>query len=675
MFIRTLTLFIFVFLPQAVAAGEFPLVFSDSGGAEIVIEKPPQRVVSLVPSITEILFSIGADSAVAGITHHSLLPHGMAEKPVVGGFLSPDLARAAALEPDVVFYTELQQGVVEAFGREVILIDLSANSVEQGFAHIRLLGRMFEREAESAAVLEEQQQLLTLVEMKTAALSAAERPRVIRLMGSDPVMVPGDDSFQNEYIRRAGGTAPLFGKNGSIVSLDLSEWQDFNPQVIYACGDGASIFPLLQLPGWKDVDAIQDNRVMFFPCDLTCRVAAHPGSFVAWLAARLHEERFSDPQQQLLADGIVVRRPLLLPLTYISSAWVVESNIKDFNNKSVLVEFAEPMRILSTLEGWRENIRWVGNHYFPPPAWGLGHQEGVQGLRRTTLAALGREAVDTALLFTGADMGNLALVSRSYRDLQVTALVTAGVQGNAMRAAFDEGLYYELDDQGQEKSSGTINILLLTNATLSPRAMSRALIGATEAKSAALQDLDIRSSYSALFYPATGTGTDNILVVQGSGPPVDAAGGHTRLGELIGKVVYDGVRDAVLRQNGLSAGRTVFQRLRERKIDLSEICRSGDDHLCEAGMLEKLLLEPRYESFVHAALAISDDHERGLIKDLSSFNDWCRVIAAEIAGQPVELKTIDNESLPATLRLAFGALTSGFNGCGGTEACYENGKD
>jgi iron complex transport system substrate-binding protein len=101
--------------------------------------------------------------------------------------------------------------------------------------------------------------------------------------------------------------------------------------------------------------------------------------------------------------------------------------------------------------------------------------------------------------------------------------------------------------------------------------MSRAVITASEAKAAALADLDIRSGPTPGENQATGTGTDNILVVEGGGPPAELSGGHSRLGELIAHAVHAGVVEAVRRQNGLTAGRSIFQRLRERRIDLTEL--------------------------------------------------------------------------------------------------------
>ena len=61
-------------------------------------------------------------------------------------------------------------------------------------------------------------------------------------------------------------------------------------------------------------------------------------------------------------------------------------------------------------------------------------------------------------------------------------------------------------------------------------------------------DLDVRSSAAPRRYQATGTGTDNILVVQGTGIPIKLAGGHSKMGELIARAVYQGVLEAVSKQ-------------------------------------------------------------------------------------------------------------------------------
>jgi len=254
-------------------------------------------------------------------------------------------------------------------------------------------------------------------------------------------------------------------------------------------------------------------------------------------------------------------------------------------------------------------------------------------------------------------MDNLAIKKETFKEMTVYALVTAGVCSNAVRMGTDIGSYYE---------PGTINMIFLTNMKLSPRAMTRAIISATEGKTAALDDLDIRSSYLPLTAAATGTGTDNIIVVQGDNPPIDNAGGHTKLGELIASAVYEGVQEAINKQNGIFPGRKIFQRLQERRLELVALssqallaCGSPDRDY--AALLEEALLEPTVAGFLESALAVSDAHERGLVQDLESFRQWCRVTASEIAGQPVRvlIDPLGDADLPPVIRMAFNAILSG----------------
>lgn len=640
-----------------------PISFVDSSGQAISISQSPARVVSLVPSITEMLVGIGVDSSLIGVTYHSTLPPSTTEKVIVGGFANPSIERIEKLNPDLIFCSSLQKDIISHFQGKVPLITLQANSIEESFDHIRLLGEIFDAQEKAEKIISEQIHLLDLIERKTALIDENKKLRAMRLMGRSSVMTPGDDSFQNQYIRKAGGIPPSFGRNGNIIPVTLEEWQNFNPQALYSCGDNSELLQFLQQSAWKDVEAVQENRIFSFPCDLTCRVATNQGTFVSLLSARLYSDAFSNPENFVLNEGRVSERPLHLNLDYVNQARIVESNIRDFRNKSVIVEFSKPMEILSTLAGQRKGITTIANHYFPAPSWGLGHNDGLASLEDHTLQALGLDKDQSAFLFTGADIDNLAVVKKSYRNISVYALVTAGVKSNALRMATDEGKFYpeslfnnSFPVQGTDKP-GTINILLLSNVSLTPRAMTRAVINITEAKSAALQDLDVRSTPSPLENQATGTGTDNIIVVQGSGVTIDRTGGHTKIGQLIAEAVYEGVIQATQRQNGLTAQRSIFHRLQERHIDLYALAPS--DSIRQG--LESLLMEPAYADFLKMALTLSDRHEKGMLIDTTLFRQWCLFIASEIAGKPIQhlppLMNLDN--LPAMTQDSLSALISG----------------
>lgn len=640
-----------IFCPQAYAADGVPFApisFNDAAGSAITLKQRPQRVVSLVPTITETLLRLGAADRVVGITYHSILPPQAAGKEIVGGFFTPDVSSVAALKPDIIFYSTLQHDVVRYFKDNVQMVCLDAHGIAQSFSNIKLLGKIFNRSEQAQKIISAEKRQLELISAKVAKIPPQKRLRVMRLMGRDAVMTPGDDSFQNEYIRAAGGIAPGFGEVGNIISVTLQQWQKFNPQLLYACGGDKQVLKLLQRPGWRDVDAVRNHRIVFFPCELTCRAATHTGYFTAWLASAIYPEQFGDRANFVLPQQVVKRRAVPLQMDYVKSAEVVTTTIKDFANKAVVVRFKQPLQVVSTLEGERDNITAIANNYFPPPSWGLGHSEGLAKLRADTLQVLGLDPAATAILFTGANMENMAVVEKHFRDMRVVAIVTAGVMGNAMRMGYDDGGYYELDHADKKTTHGTINVLLLSNTRLSKRAMTRAIISATEAKSAALQDLDIRSSYSRSSHQATGTGTDNIIVASGVGSPVDSSGGHTKMGELIARAVYAGVQQAIHKQNGVVQQRSVFQRLRERGITVYELCKNYaeladiDDAKALQSQFEYLLLQPRNGAFIKSLMAISDAFDAGLITDTTSIDLWCRQLAAvNCAGKIPPVRSIN----------------------------------
>lgn len=631
----------------------------DAYGRQVTMSEPPRRVVSLVPGTTEMLLALGLGDRLQGITQFDRW-RGAGEKPaIMGGFFAPHLPAIEAAQPDCLFVSDVQKAVLARYREAGIpVLHLQAQGVEDIFRNLRLLGEIFQKVPEAEAICRQMQERLDLIQRKVSKVPPDRRVRVVRLMSDREMVVPGDDSFQNDFIRRAGGLPPTWGKTGAVIPVTPEAWQKFNPQVVFGCGPGLPTFgQLLQQPGWSPVEAVRQGRLLNFPCELTCRASVHAADFIAWLAASLYTAEFSDPKNTVLPQEVLSRRPLALDLPLVRRAELVQSRILDFEHKTLLLELSKPVMVLSTLEGPRQDITVVGNHYTPPPGWPLSHYRGLKKDRHLVYDVLGRSEKDTSLLFTGANMDNLAIKKEQFQDLTVYALATAGVEGNALRLSQDEGRYYE---------PGTINIIVLSNHQLSPRALSRAVIDITEAKTAALQDLDIRSTEQPVRWQATGTGTDNIIVVGGVGRVLEQAGGHAKLGELISRAVYEAVREAVGKQNGITSCRPVYQRLQERRVSLYGLLPATlppDRRQRLLSAWEALLLEPRTAGFLEAALSLSDAWERGQILDLTAYEAWCRQMAQELAGQPLspaQWQKLTGE-LPKPLHLACEALLNGLS--------------
>jgi len=503
-----------------------------------------------------------------------------------------------------------------------------------------------------------------IVARKISAIPKIKRKRVVRIMKGDEAMVPGDYSFQNEYIRLAGGIPPDLDKIGDIVSISKEEWIRFNPRIIYWCNqEGQIVKEIMQRPGWKEVEAVKKGKIFYVPCYLTCQTSVNAGDFAMWLSSGIYSGEFSRGEDLVMNEQKYTSKSIEIGLDYVKSASVLYGSINDFPNKALVIDFARPLSLISTLAGQRDGIETVGNNNFFPAFWQIGENIGLEEITEYICRFAGRPKKKSSFLFTGVNMDSLAVKRESFKGMEVYAIVTAGVTSNSVRMSADEGIFYEL---------GTINIILLPNVRLTQRAMQRAVISATEAKTAALQDLDIRSKYSPLYHQATGTGTDNILVVEGNGKNIDNAGGHSKMGELIARAVYSAVSDGISKQNGIVHKRDIFQRLEEREITIFGLVnlaglKNYEDKKKITAALEGVLLDPRYASFLELSLSISDDYERGLIADLTTYEAFCKQIAKDISGNHIRFidRFIGDESMPLVPRMAFNAI---FNGLFNKEA-------
>ena len=219
--------------------------------------------------------------------------------------------------------------------------------------------------------------------------------------------------------------------------------------------------------------------------------------------------------------------------------------------KTLVVDLASERPVLSTMHGL-VRARYLCNNYSPPELWDSLHKHDFRENYYKYLMSEVGVSGGFACLGTGVDMDDLAIATAEFRDVWVTVFATAGVETNAMRAGYDRAQVYEID--GRFEHVGTINVILVTNASLTEAAMARAIITATEAKCAALQDLGVKSSYSP-DVTATGTGTDNVMIASGNGVRVTYTGGHSKAGELISYTVYKSVRDALLKHRERLYGR------------------------------------------------------------------------------------------------------------------------
>ncbi|MEN6610091.1 MAG: adenosylcobinamide amidohydrolase, partial [Methanoregulaceae archaeon] len=316
---------------------------------------------------------------------------------------------------------------------------------------------------------------------------------------------------------------------------------------------------------------------------------------------------------------------------------------------TLIVRFPEKRCVVSTSwlnGGYREDLTAVFNHQIPLAACDTGHLALFEPVPYLEKAAgiRGLDPKSVAGLLTRAYMRNAAIASESFRDLSVCAIVTAGVDVNGGRAG-DPASYYECNGTC-EPVGGTINIILVVNAAMPEYAMVRALVTATEAKSAALQQVMAKSCYSSGI--ATGSGTDMIAVVTNpaAGIRLSDAGKHAKLGELIGNAVIRATLEALDRETGLGpdSQRSVMARLSRYSVTnevlwgrvqrLNGSAPQGLDRVRFLTRLHERSRDPDLVAVTAASLHIIDEAGWGLLPEEAAGDALIRVTSAGFPNLP-----------------------------------------
>jgi iron complex transport system substrate-binding protein len=237
----------------------------------------PQRIISLAPSNTEILYALGLGDRIAGVSQYSDYPPEATTKPSVGAYDTPNLEKILALNPDLVLATEAHQATLipELESRGIPAIALSPQTLDEVIASITLIGKATGAVKEAAKLTASMQKRIKAVADKTAALTVDKKPGVFYVLWNDPLMTVGKGTFIDELITKAGGVN-IFGDKPSYPTVSMENVLTANPQVIVAgsgMGEGedlpftfASTEPLL-----KDTDARKNGRVYSVNTDLTGR--------------------------------------------------------------------------------------------------------------------------------------------------------------------------------------------------------------------------------------------------------------------------------------------------------------------------------------------------------------------------------------------------------------------
>ncbi len=259
----------------------------------------PQRIVSLTPSMTEVLYGIGAGERIVGATKYCNYPPAAKDLPRVGGGTLESINQESivALEPDLVLckwdnHEPLLKNL-ERFGIPVLA--LGPESLAGLYRQTRMLGRVTGNTRQAKALVESMQQR---VEAVTDRIPAGDGPKVFYQVWDDPLMTAGPQSFIGELLSLSGGRN-LFEKTPvRYPKVSPEVVVDGDPDVILAPSTHAApvtIRSILTRPGWSRVRAIREQRVHLIDGDKVSRCGPRLVDALEEIVSVLYPERFSSP--------------------------------------------------------------------------------------------------------------------------------------------------------------------------------------------------------------------------------------------------------------------------------------------------------------------------------------------------------------------------------------------
>ncbi|MGI6610346.1 MAG: ABC transporter substrate-binding protein [Limnochordia bacterium] len=281
------------------AAGQYPITVSDDMGRKVTFATRPERLVSLAPSWTEILFALGVEDRLVGVTTFCDYPAAATRKQKVGGFSDPNIELIVALKADVVFGTTMHHKIVPELERRGIrFVCQNAASVENVMGNIRVAGMVAGVPEKAKEVNRSIEKAVTEVRntWASSSLPQAGKRKVLYLVWDEPVMSVGPKTLISDMLSIAGGISITKDATTDYPSYSLEAILAANPDAVLAPkihgGGGLDPQALKAQPGWRALNAVRQGNVRLVDDNLVSRPGPRVGEGVLEMAKAIYPELF-----------------------------------------------------------------------------------------------------------------------------------------------------------------------------------------------------------------------------------------------------------------------------------------------------------------------------------------------------------------------------------------------
>ena len=264
----------------------------DDAGLTVRLERPAQRVISLIPSATETLIAIGASSQIVGRTRYDVAPEVM-HLPSVGGGVDASVEAIAALKPDLVIGWESDKRQLirtKLIALNIPMFILRTQDTTDVFHGMKSLSHLTGHDSVGTRVLADLRADLDSVKQSVAGL---ETPSVFYVVFNDPPMTAGPNTFIGQLISLAGGRSVFDDLEANWPNVAMEEIVKRDPDIIVVpVGEfkGNSLDRFRNMQGWRTLRAVREGNLVTVPADLLSRPSPNIGRAAHVLRGAFHSE-------------------------------------------------------------------------------------------------------------------------------------------------------------------------------------------------------------------------------------------------------------------------------------------------------------------------------------------------------------------------------------------------
>ncbi|TKC14852.1 ABC transporter substrate-binding protein [Robertmurraya kyonggiensis] len=276
----------------------FPVTITDASDNEVVIEEKPEKIVSLIPSNTEIAFALGLGDEIVGVSDHDNYPEEVNEKEKIGG-MEMNVEKIISLAPDLVLAHAssahnssegLQQ--LKDSGIAVVVVN-DAASFNDVYSSIEMIGKATGEAENAEKIIADMKTKIAEIEEKTAEITEPKSV-IVEVSPAPDLYVVGKNTFMDEMLTL------IHAKNGvgdqeGWLNLDQESYIERNPEVIittYGYYTEGAVDSVLAREGWQDVSAVKNKQVIDVHSDLVTRSGPRLAEGLEELAKAVYPELF-----------------------------------------------------------------------------------------------------------------------------------------------------------------------------------------------------------------------------------------------------------------------------------------------------------------------------------------------------------------------------------------------